>query len=101
MSRSHPNHVSVREKFKGFLSKSPPSDLMQILDTVVHASSTYPSLQEAAAGLFNVLKKVEVGPFFSQSGSISESLMFPTQKAAQHGGHISELKISFSNLAIN
>ena len=66
---------------------------------MVHASSTYPFLQEATSGLFEVLKKVEVRPFFSQSCMISEPLICPGQKAAQHGGHISELKISFSNLA--
>src|SRR5882757_758895 len=99
MSRSHPQRVTVLNKLKGFLTKSHPSDLAQIRDTVIHASSVYPSLQEAAAGLFKGLKKIEVGPFFYQSRSISEPLIFPTQKAAQHGGHISELKISFSGLA--
>jgi len=99
MSRPHPHRVSVREKLKGFLPKSHPSDLAQILDTVVHASSTYHPLQEAATGLFKILKKVEVRPLFSQSYIISEPLISPSQKAEQHGGHISELNISFSNLA--
>src|SRR5260221_139882 len=50
MTRSHPHLVFIRKiMLKGFLTRSHLSDLTQILDTMVHASSTYPSLQETDA----------------------------------------------------
>ena len=69
MSRSHPHHVSIGNKLKGLLTMSHPSELALILDTMVYASSPYPSLQEAASGLLKVLMKVEVCPSLSPAVS--------------------------------